>query len=276
MKQKSIAIVNDISGFGRCSVTVALPILSAMKLQCGIVPTAILSNQTEYPEYTMLDFTDYMECYLDTWQRLGFSFDGIYTGFLGSTRQLAIIEKMMDTFSFEEIIVDPVMGDQGTLYSSYTPDMCDSMKKLVGHATLITPNVTELCILTGTPYRKHFLPEEIKEMCQLLCKSNSFSIVVTGIEQENQIGNAIYEKEHFEILWEKKILPLRPGTGDVFASILAGYELHHVPLRNAVISASSFVRSCLESSAKMDIPINDGVCFEEHLLSLCTDIQNII
>ncbi len=264
-KQSSIAIVNDISGFGRCSVTVALPILSAMKIQCGIIPTAILSNHTEYPDYSLLDFTPYMEEYLDKWKKLNLSFDGIYTGFLGSDKQLAIITKMFQQFSFKNRIVDPVMGDHGVIYDSYTDNMCQSMKQLVAHSTLTTPNVTELCILTGHPYRENITEEEIFDMCKALAQTGAGQIVVTGIEKENQIGNAIYENGNFELLYETKILPLRPGTGDVFASILAGGSLHNIQLKKSVKTASEFIRTCLTTSARLDIPINDGVCFEEHL-----------
>lgn len=264
-KQSSIAIVNDISGFGRCSVTVALPILSAMKIQCGIIPTAILSNHTEYPDYSLLDFTPYMEEYLDKWKKLNLSFDGIYTGFLGSDKQLAIITKIFQQFSFKNRIVDPVMGDHGVIYDSYTDNMCQSMKQLVAHSTLTTPNVTELCILTGHPYRENITEEEIFDMCKALAQTGTGQIVVTGIEKENQIGNAIYENGNFELLYETKILPLRPGTGDVFASILAGGSLHNIQLKKSVKTASEFIRTCLTTSARLDIPINDGVCFEEHL-----------
>jgi pyridoxine kinase len=265
MHQKSIAIVNDISGFGRCSVTVALPILSAMGLHCGIVPTAILSNQTEYPAYTMLDFTDYMSDYIQTWKQLGFSFDGIYTGFLGSARQLSILQEMLSDFSFSQIIVDPVMGDHGSLYDSYTREMCQAMKTLISHATLITPNVTELCLLTDTPYRDDLTESELKTMCDILYTRQAQQIVVTGIERENQIGNGVYEQGRFRILYGEKILPLRPGTGDVFASVVAGCCMQNTSLLSAVETAADFVRTCLLTSREREIPLNDGVCFEEHL-----------
>lgn len=264
-RQHSIAIVNDISGFGRCSITVALPILSAMKIQCGVLPTAILSNHTEYPEYTMLDFTEYMEDYLAKWEHLGLSFEGIYTGYLGSERQLEIILRMFQRFSFEKKIIDPVMGDHGKLYPAYTQEMCQTMKELTAHSTLTTPNVTELCILTDTPYRPAITEEEIFDMCKTLGKNGAKQIVVTGIESGQQIGNAVYDKNSFQVLYQPTVLPLRPGTGDVFASILAGCSLHNIDLTTAVTSAAQFIRTCLLTSADMDIPLNDGVCFEEHL-----------
>lgn len=264
-KQHSIAIVNDISGFGRCSITVALPILCAMKIQCGIVPTALLSNHTGYPDYTLLDFTEHMDTYLDKWKTLQFSFDGIYTGYLGSKDQLSVIQRMLKNFDFQKVIVDPVMGDDGSLYPSYTQEMCNSLKKLVTHSTLTTPNVTELCFLTDTPYREDMTEDEILTMCQLLRKSGADKIVVTGIVHDDMIGNAIYENDNFEVLYNKRILPLRPGTGDVFSAILAGECLLNIPLKKSVKTAASFIETCLITSSELDVPINDGVCFEEHL-----------
>ncbi len=264
-RQHSIAIVNDISGFGRCAVTVALPILSAMKVKCGILPTAILSNHTGYPNYTQLDFTPHMEEYLQQWKALQFSFDSIYTGYLGSEHQLAIITNMLKDFSFEKRIVDPVMGDDGTLYPAYTKEMCHSLKQLVTHSTLTTPNVTELCFLTDTSYRTDFTEKEIRQMCDLLRSKGAKQIVVTGIEREDRIGNAIYDGDTFQVIYNKKILPLRPGTGDVFSSILAGESLHNISLVKSVQTAAHFIETCLITSSQLDSPINDGVCFEEHL-----------
>lgn len=270
--QPSIAIINDISGYGRCSVTVALPILSVMKIQCGVVPTAVLSNHTEYPEYSMFDFTPYLKDYIAKWNHLNFHFDGVYTGFLGSKEQIAIITDMFETFQFHKKIVDPVMGDHGVIYDSYTPQMCHAMKELVSHSTLTTPNLTELCILTDTPYHDNLSEGDIRGMCQALAHSDSHQIVVTGIEKNDMIGNAIYENGHFEIIYGEKILPLRPGTGDVFASILAGCSLHNIPLRTAVHIASHFIHTCLLTSSDKNVPLNDGVCFEEHLDILLSSI----
>lgn len=267
-RQTSIAIINDISGYGRCSVTVALPILSALKVSCGIVPTAILSNQTEYPCYTMLDFTGYMEDYIATWKKLNLSFDGLYTGFLGSHKQIDIILHMIQDSSFSNIIVDPVMGDHGQIYDSYTNEMCQAMKELVKAATIITPNVTELCILTDQDYTTNLTIDNIKDMCRQITHDSSKKIIVTGIEKENLIGNAIYENGSISTVFTEKILPLRPGTGDVFASIVSGCVLNQISLNDAVILATDFIRECLLSSKEMNIPPNAGVCIEEHLSML--------
>lgn len=269
-KQTSIALINDISGIGRCSITAALPILSTMKISCGIVPTAILSNQTEYDTYTMLDFTDHMQEYIHTWKKLDLHFDGIYTGFLGSKNQIRMILEMIDDFAFQHIIVDPVMGDHGKLYPSYTNKMCDAMKKLVYKATIITPNVTELCILTENEYQPNLTIDNIKSMCQSLTGNTSQKIIVTGIEEKNKVGTAYYENGELATYFQDKILPMRPGTGDVFASIIAGCVLKDIPLQQGIVKASDFVKTCLETSSRFDTPINAGVCFEEHLSQLLT------
>lgn len=268
--QPSIAIVNDLSGFGRCSLTVSLPIISAMGISCGVVPTAILSNQTEYPEYTLLDFTPYMEDYLNKWKKMNFKFDGIYTGFLSSVTQISIIKKMITDFSFSKIIVDPVMGDHGVIYDSYTDELCDGMRELVSHSTIATPNLTELCILTERKYHEGINADEIREMCKELTDNGAKEIVVTGLEKGEMLGNAIYDKksDYFEIIYDRKILPLRPGTGDVFASIIAGNSIHNIRLRESVIQAMHFICTCLERSSELNIPINDGVCFEEYMYLL--------
>lgn len=264
--QPSIAIVNDLSGFGRCSLTVSLPIISSMGISCGVVPTAILSNQTEYPEYTLLDFSPYMEEYLNKWKKMNFIFDGIYTGFLSSVTQISIIKKMISDFSFSKIIVDPVMGDHGVIYDSYNDELCEGMRELVSHSTITTPNLTELCILTGSRYHKDITEDEIKDMCSTLVETGAGQVVVTGLEKDGMLGNAIFDTDNsYEVIYDRKVMPLRPGTGDVFASIIAGNSIKNVSLHESVKQAMDFICTCLETSKKLDIPVNDGVCFEEHL-----------
>lgn len=266
--QKKIAIVNDFSGYGRCSVTVALPILSAMGIHCGIIPTAILSNHTEYPDYSMLDFTPYMSEYIDMWKKMAFRFDGIYTGFLGSSQQIDILLKLLSDFDFQQIVVDPVMGDHGVIYDSYTQKMCDKMKLLIKHASLITPNFTELCKLTDHDYVDAPSSELIETLCKQVATDGPKQIVVTGLESGDQIGNAIYDNGSFSIQYVNKIQPLRPGTGDVFASIVSGCMLQEMSLIKAVEIAADFITTCLSSPTACQTPINDGVCFEEHLHQL--------
>lgn len=152
--QKKIAAINDYSGFGRCSIAVELPIISALKVQCCPVPTSILSNHTGFESFFFKDFTDSMQEYINEWKKLDLHFDGICTGFLGSHRQIAIVEGFFESFKTNDnkIIIDPVMGDYGKIYPTYTKETCQEMKKLIKYADIITPNLTEACILTDEEY----------------------------------------------------------------------------------------------------------------------------
>lgn len=147
--QKKIAVINDFSGFGRCSIAVALPILSVMKVQCCPLPTSIFSNHTGFPSYFFEDYTSRMVPYMQEWKKLDLHFNGICSGFLGSKEQIEIVKKFFKEFKTEEtqIIVDPVMGDYGKPYPTYTEEMCGEMKKLVEFADILTPNVTEAACL---------------------------------------------------------------------------------------------------------------------------------
>ena len=154
--QKKIAVINDLSGYGRCSLTVAIPILSALKVQCCPVPTSILSNHTGFPVYFFDDYTDKMGLYLEKWTELGLEFDGIFSGFLGSEAQIGIVMSMIRQFQGKDtlVVIDPIMGDHGKAYQTYTPAMCSRMKELVCLGDIVTPNLTEACILTGREYRE--------------------------------------------------------------------------------------------------------------------------
>ena len=169
--QKKIAVINDLSGYGRCSLTVAIPVLSAMGHQCCPIPTAILSNHTEFPVYFFDDYTEKMTTYTDKWKELGLSFDAIATGFLGSEAQIGIVMEIVQKLKAEKtfVVVDPVMGDHGHAYETYTPEMCEQMKELVCMADVVLPNVTECCILTDTPYREeNWTRKELLNMAMML------------------------------------------------------------------------------------------------------------
>ena len=169
--QKKIAVINDLSGYGRCSLTVAIPVLSAMGHQCCPIPTAILSNHTEFPVYFFDDYTEKMTTYTDKWKELGLSFDAIATGFLGSEAQIGIVMEIVQKLKAEKtfVVVDPVMGDHGHAYETYTPEMCEQMKELVCMADVVLPNVTECCILTDTPYKEeNWTRKELLNMAMML------------------------------------------------------------------------------------------------------------
>jgi len=212
-----------------------------------------------------------MPLYINEWKKLGLQFDGITSGFLGSKKQIEIVTQFFKDFKTKEniIIVDPVMGDYGKIYATYTKEMCEEMKKLVQYADIITPNITELCILTDTPYQEKWKISELEKMTEELAEKGPEKIVVTGIVQKEFIANFCYEKgKSPKILRCHRVGTQRSGTGDVFSSIIAADAVNQVPFDKSVKKASNFIKKCILKSIEMDIPVTDGVCFEELLQTL--------
>ena len=148
-QQKKIAAINDFCGFGRCSLAVSLPIISAMGLQCCPLPTAVFSNHTGYDSFWHTDFTAHMDAYMEQWERLELHFDGILTGFLGPPEQIGFVCRFMERFKAKDTVtvIDPVMGDDGALYATYSPELANNMAQLLQYADILTPNLTEACII---------------------------------------------------------------------------------------------------------------------------------
>ena len=273
--QKKIAVINDISGYGRCAITVMLPIISYMGVQCCPVPTAILSNHMGYPNYYMDDYTDRMEEYIENWRKLKLRFDGISTGFLGSVEQIAIVKRFIRTFAKKDtlVIVDPVMGDHGRLYSTYTEELCSQMKELLKLADITTPNLTEACRLADIPYHEgKWRRKDLYAMAEQIAALGPSRVVITGIPQGGFIANYVYEKGvEPQIIRTHRVGAERSGTGDVFSSVIAADGVNGVPFHKSVRKASGFVRKCIQCTIEQDIPKTDGVCFEEILYQLKRD-----
>lgn len=288
MRQKKIAVIQDIAGFGRCSLTVALPVISAMKVQCCPVITSILSNHTGFSHCYFDDYTEKMPDYIAHWKQLDLKFDGIYSGYLGSKKQIEIVIDFLEYFSKNNpfIIVDPIMGDHGTIYKNFTDEMCCEMKKLVGYADFITPNITEACILTNTTYKEKWAENELIQIAKKLHKLGPQKIVITGICEDSYIGNFLSEMNLQEkkdkkewsrmedaIITQKLIKSRhvgidRPGTGDIFTSILAAGIVRGDGLEESIEKASHFIQNCILCSEEQNIPKQEGVCFEELLTTL--------
>lgn len=269
--QKKIALINDFTGFGRCSIAVELPIISTLKVQCCPLPTSIFSNHTGFDSYFFDDYTDRMERYVEEWKKLDLLFNGICSGFLGSARQISIVKDFIKEFKTDDtiVVVDPVMGDYGKIYSTYTDEMCGLMKELVAGADIITPNITESCILTDTPYSDMLYEKDIVELAEKLSMMGPEKVVITGIVQGTFISNYCYEREKEGYFVKAlKIGAQRSGTGDIFTSIIAADAVNGVDFHKSVKKASSFIKKCIMKSIELDIPLTDGVCFEELLYSL--------
>lgn len=269
--QKKIAVINDMSGFGRCSMAVSLPIISKLKIQCCPLPTSIFSNHTGFPSFFFEDFTPSMEPYIEEWKKLDLHFSGINTGFLGSADQIRIVSDFLKDFKREDtiVIIDPVMGDYGNPYPTYTKDMCLRMKELIHYADILTPNLTEACILTDTPYKKHWKIAEVTELAQKLSDQGPKKVVITGIPQKSYVCNLCYEAEHEPTMIKtQKVGTERSGTGDIFSAIISADAVNGVPFQESVKKASQFIKRCILKSIELDIPLTDGVCFEEVLHTL--------
>ena len=270
--QKKIAVINDMSGFGRCSLAVSMPIISYMGIQCCPVPTSIFSNHTGFQEYFFDDYTDRMEEYISKWHHLGLKFEGITSGFLGSKKQIEMVIRFIEEFRSgrTKVIIDPVMGDHGKVYATYTDEMCQEMQRLVKYADIITPNLTECCRLTDTPYKENgWRKKELHVMAEKLFEKGPDKVVITGIPQGEFIANYVMEKgKEPRILRTHKAGTECSGTGDVFASIIAADAVNGVAFDQSVKKASNFVKKCILKSVELDIPKTDGVCFEEILYTL--------
>lgn len=274
--QKKIAVINDIAGYGRCAMTVLLPIISYMGVQACPLPTSIFSNHTAFPHFFMDDYTERMEAYIDNWKKLGLTFDGIATGYLGSVRQIDIVKRFIREFSGENtlVLVDPVMGDHGRLYSAYTAELCTELRKLVALADIITPNLTEACYLLDLPYRETgWKRKELFAMAERLSAMGPSKVVITGIAQGEFIANYVYGKDgdgepKARLSRIHKADTQRCGTGDVFAAVIAADAVNGVPFEQSVKKAAVFVKQCIEKAAEWKTPSTDGVPFEELLYKL--------
>lgn len=269
--QKKAAVFNDFSGFGRCSIAVSLPLMSALKVQCCAVPTAIFSNHTGFESFFVEDYTDRLSAYTTEWKKLNLRFDAIASGFLGSAEQISIVEKFISDFRDENtvVVIDPVMGDYGKLYPTYKVETARQMKSLVRHADILTPNLTEACILTGEVYRENPDRAFLEKICLDLSRNGAEKIVITGLDNGDSICNFIYQKDKgFSEVCVKKSGLQRSGTGDVFSSIITACAVRKFDFTRSVEIAAEFVAKAIKRSTELDIPTTDGVCFEEILSDL--------
>lgn len=267
---KKVAAINDLSGIGKCSLTVAIPILSALKIQCCPFPTAILSSQTGFNEYTFLDLTNEMREYSNTWKKLNLEVNTIYSGFLGSIDQIDIVSNFIKENSESFIIVDPVLGDDGVLYPIFNKKICEKMKSLVIHSNLITPNITEACLLLNKDFRKDFSEKEVINIAKDLSNLGPEKVIITGIIRNEMIYNLSYDRNTDKsfIYGLKYNKCSYSGTGDIFVSIICALITNNYNLDFAVKTASDFIYKCVSYTSKYESDRNQGVMFEMFLNDL--------
>lgn len=269
-RHKRVLAVHDLSGIGRCSLTVALPIISACGIETSALPTAILSTHTGgFQGYTYRDLSDDIIPMINHWDTLNICFDAIYSGFLGSYKQL---ELMYDVFlkykkSGSIIIVDPVLGDNGTLYPVFTDEFICGMQKLCSIADIITPNMTEAALLSGLPYDPECSGKKLENMLEKLSDYTKKYVILTGIKTNDTIGVAIYDKcnKNIEIISNIQVDGIFHGTGDVFASALTGAYIRNNDIYSAVKASVDFTLDSIIKTKNNGTEYRYGVDFEESL-----------
>lgn len=266
---KKIAVINDLSGLGRCSLTAAIPVISVMGIECCPLPTAILSNQTGYDSFFCDDYTDKMDCFFEEWKKLEINFDAVLTGYLANYKQAEKIIEFLKKFKTPDTLFfcDPVMADDGKIYDTYDKTLCGEIKKLSGMADIITPNLTELCILTDTDYceisKKN--TDEISKLAKSLLSDTLKTVIVTGVHQNNLISNIIVTKAETRVVSSNAIGGSYSGTGDIFSAVVCGKTIKGESPFKATAAAVEFLSKSIESSYKNNTDRNDGVDFEKYL-----------
>lgn len=271
-KQKKIALINDFTGFGRCALTVAIPIISAYGIQACPIPTAVFSNHTAFDSFHKVDFTDELSSYTNEWKKLNLKFDAVLSGYLANERQIDYVVEFSKAFLKEEgkLIVDPIMGDNGHIYKSYDDALVRRMRELTDKAQIITPNVTECCALLNESYDSLMSmkqPTQIKLLKEMAAALGN-QVVITGAYRGEFVGNIVYDGNTAKTVFRKKSGATRCGTGDAFASIIAANAVLDCNLSDSVACAADFVKKSIEISDKLEIPKENGVAFEQLLHTL--------
>lgn len=287
---KKIAVLNDLSGMGKCSLTAAIPVISVMGIQACPLPTAVLSAQTGFPSYYCDDYTDRMDAIMEEWKKMDFYPDGIYTGFLADARQADKAVEFIEQFAKEDtkILIDPVMGDNGEEYPIYTEALCEKMRFLVRRATVITPNLTEALLLLYGAQRAHVLWKELSLMDEErllrftestgkeLSKEFDTEVVITGIdlpakENHQEIGNLICKDGVQTWVSTVKEGGSYSGTGDLFASVLSAGMVKGMDTVDSVRKAVKFLSKGIHDAVLEGTDRNEGICFERYLSELAAE-----
>ena len=287
---KKIAVLNDLSGMGKCSLTAAIPVISVMGIQACPLPTAVLSAQTGFPSYYCDDYTDRMDAIMEEWKKMDFYPDGIYTGFLADARQADKAVEFIEQFAKEDtkILIDPVMGDNGEEYPIYTEALCEKMRFLVRRATVITPNLTEALLLLYGAQRAHVLWKELSLMDEErllkftestgkeLSKEFDTEVVITGIdlparENHQEMGNLICKDGVQTWVSTVKEGGSHSGTGDLFASVLSAGMVKGMDTVDSVRKAVKFLSKGIHDAVLEGTDRNEGICFERYLSELAAE-----
>ena len=267
---KRIMTIQDISCVGRCSLTVALPIISAAGVEAGVLPTAVLSTHTGFSKFTFRDLTDEITPIADTFKELNIGFDAIYTGYLGSFEQLSLVEKFISDFKTKDtfVLIDPVMADNGTLYKGFTPEFAQAMAALCKKADLVVPNITEASFMLGIPYNPNYDEEYIRNLLKSLTGLGCPRAALTGISfNDSEIGVYYYDSttDSYYKYFNEKLSKSYHGTGDVFASASLGAIMRGISIEKSLSIAVDYTLETMKKTALDPDSRFYGVNFEEAL-----------
>lgn len=263
---KRIAVFNDLSGFGKCSLSVSLPIISACGIQCCPLPTAVFTKQTAFENYHYKDLTDEIPQYINDWTEE--HFDGIYTGFFTDEKQMQLAEEFILRHPESGVVlVDPVLGDNGDAYPVCTDELLCGMKKLINVATVITPNLTELAMLSATDYQDLVKSgaDKIYKTALGLLGTRLETVIVTGIHINNKVCNLIASKKGYILVSSHLYHGSFSGTGDIFASIVAAMLTNGKTAKYSVSKAAKFISKAAKSTINTGIDPRHGIEFEKYL-----------
>lgn len=274
---KRIITLQDISCVGCCSITVALPVISAMGVECGILPTAVLSTHTMFNSFTCKDLSDQIDPISDAWEKEHITFDGIYTGYLASADQCHQVCSFFDRFSTENnlVLVDPAMADNGKLYPAFDESFPLAMAKVCAKADVVLPNITEACLLTGMPYKTDYDETYIRELLERLLALGCKTALLTGVSYEpEKLGIACLNRDGESFSYFTKRCPQSyHGTGDLYSSVVLGGLMRGLPLDSAASLAADFIVACIEGTAQNANARWYGAEFEPQIPRLCAMLQ---
>ena len=265
---KRVLTVQDISCVGRCSLTVALPIISAAGVEAGVLPTAVLSTHTAFPKFTFKDLTDEIEPISKTFREVDIGFDAIYTGYLGSFKQIELVGELFERNASSEtlLIVDPAMADNGKLYRGFTPEFARAMAGLVARSDLVIPNLTEACCMLDIPYTQDYDEEYIKDVLRRLTALGAKRAAITGISfDEGRLGVYFYDSttDKFYQYYNDRLPVAYHGTGDIFASATVGALMRNHSYESALSVAVDYTYECIRLTMEDENRRSYGVNFEE-------------
>jgi pyridoxine kinase len=272
---KKIAAIHDLSGIGRVSLTSVIPILSSMGIQVCPLPTAVLSSHTQYPDFYKVDLTEHLHPFIKHWKELKLDFDAVYSGYLASAAQVKIVEYLIDTFYKKDmlVVVDPVMGDNGSRYASLGMDLVKEMQRLIQKADVITPNLTEAALLLDEDYSENLNHEQIKQWLVRLSEKGPSTVIITSVPElpKNKTTSVIAYESKTQRFWKVSChyLPANyPGTGDSFTSALTGSLLQGDSLPIALDRAVQFISYGVRATFGHNYDTREGIMLERILKNL--------